>query len=125
MAERTQSPETKRFSADQSSKQKSAFCELLYAVQEMEAFHLLFRRRLERRGRRCLEGAALMSCREPKRRAGGLAKVRLRMGAVAFAFESPGWAMTTVELGSQRLAGTQMHPSARRVAPDLTRTTSA
>jgi hypothetical protein len=40
---------------------KSAIYELLHAVQEMEASHLLFRRRLERRGRRWLDGGALMS----------------------------------------------------------------
>jgi hypothetical protein len=80
-----QSLETKRFSSDQSSKQKSAIYELLHAVQEMEASHLLF-------------FADVLSDDDE-------------------------------ELESQRLAGTRMHPSARRssrrVAPDLTRTTSA
>ena len=37
-----QSLETKRFSADRGSKQKSAIYELLHAVQEMEASHLPF-----------------------------------------------------------------------------------
>ena len=61
-----QSLETKRFSAGPSSMQKFAVYELLHAVQEMEASHLLFRRRLERSGHRCLDEAALMNCTEPE-----------------------------------------------------------
>ena len=42
LAEGAQSLETKRFAADPSSTQKSAIYELLHAVKEMEASHLLF-----------------------------------------------------------------------------------
>jgi hypothetical protein len=68
-----------------------------------------------------------MSSRNPKRRAGGLTKVQLRIGAVTFALESPGWAMTTVELGLQRLAATRctrapdVYASGRRLAKELRR----
>jgi hypothetical protein len=116
-----QSLEIKRFSPDESSKQKSAIYELLHAVQEMEASHLLFRRRLERRGRRCLDEAALMSCTRTRsdalavsRRYSSVEAGICRMGAVTL----PSRAQGGRGRRGARVAEARWNPDGTR-APDV------